>query len=242
MIQIAAEVLRNSFECGEPVRVRFGDYVLDSGTRELTCYGRAVPLSPKVFEFLELLLERRPEAVAKEAMHDRLWPRSFVSESSLARLAAEARKALADDARKPRYLRTVFGFGYAFCAEAVEDRPRVESGLACRLTIGARDIPLSPGENVLGRADEAAVSIPSTKASRRHARIVVKEQRAVLEDLASKNGTFLRGKLIEAPSPLADGDEISIGEVVMTFRIIRGRGSTETARRRATATGLRGPR
>ena len=191
-----------------PLRVRFGHYVLDSGTRELACRGRAVPLSPKVFELLELLLERRPEAVAKDAIHDRLWPKSFVSESSLARLAAEARAALADDARKPRYLRTVFGFGYAFCGEAVEERPRVGSGLACRLTIGTRDIPLSPGENVLGRADEAAVSIPSTKASRRHARIVVEKQRALLEDLASKNGTFLRGQLIEAPRSLADGDEI----------------------------------
>jgi DNA-binding winged helix-turn-helix (wHTH) protein len=216
--------------------------VLDSGTRELACRGRAVPVSPKVFELLELLLERRPEAVAKEAIHDRLWPKSFVSDSSLARLAAEARAALADDARKPRYLRTVFGFGYAFCGEAVEERPRVGSGLACRLTIGTRDIPLSPGQNVLGRADEVAVSIPSTKASRRHARILVEEKRAVLEDLASKNGTFLRGKLIEVPSALADGDEIAIGEVVMTFRITGGEGSTETASRRGTATGLRGRR
>ena len=225
-----------------PLRVRFGDYVLDSGTRELARRGRAVPVSPKVFELLELLLERRPEAVAKEAIHDRLWPNSFVSESSLARLAAEARAALGDDARKPRYLRTVFAFGYAFCGEVVEERARVRSGLACRITIGTRDIPLSPGANVLGRGDEAAVSIPSTKASRRHARIVVDEQRAVLEDLASKNGTFLRGSLIEAPVALAEGDEISIGEVVMTFRITRGAGSTETASRRGRATGLRGRR
>jgi DNA-binding winged helix-turn-helix (wHTH) protein len=242
MIQLTPEVLRISFESGEPLRVRFGDYVLYSGTRELTRRGRAVPLSPKVFELLELLLERRPEAVAKDAIHDRLWPKSFVSESSLARLAAEARAALADDARKPRYLRTVFGFGYAFCGEAVEERPRVESGLACHLTIGPRKIPLSLGENVLGRADEAVVSIPSTKASRRHARIVVEERSAALEDLASKNGTFLRGQLIEAPSPLSDGDEITIGEVVITFRITRGGGSTETASRRGTATGLRGGR
>jgi pSer/pThr/pTyr-binding forkhead associated (FHA) protein len=101
---------------------------------------------------------------------------------------------------------------------------------------------LSPGENVLGRADEAVVSIPSAKASRRHARILVEERRAVLEDLTSKNGTFLRGKRIEAQSPLADGDEISIGEVVMTFRIIRGGGSTETASRSGTAPALRAGR
>jgi hypothetical protein len=81
-----------------------------------------------------------------------LWPNTFVSESSLARLAAEARAALADDARKALYVRTVFGFGYAFCAEAVEERPRAASGLACRLSIGPRDVPLHPGENILGLA------------------------------------------------------------------------------------------
>ena len=217
-----------------PLRVRFGDYVLDSGTRELACRGRAVPLYPKAFELLELLLERRPDAVAKADIHERLWPKSFVSESSLARLAAEARTALGDDARRPRFLRTVFGFGYAFCGEALEEPARIRSGLGCRLSIGPREVPLSAGENILGRAEDVAVSIPSSKASRRHARIVVEAHRALLEDLASKNGTFLRGKLLEAPSPLGDGDEISIGEVIMTFRITRRDGSTETASHRAT--------
>ena len=116
------------------------------------------------------------------------------------------------------------------------------SGLACRLSIGTRDIPLSPGDNVLGRDEGAAVSIPSTKASRRHARIVVEEQRAVLEDLASKNGTFLRGKLIEAPSPLADGDEITIGEVVMTFRTTGGKARPRPPAAEERRRGLRGRR
>jgi len=214
--------------------------VLDSGARELLCRGRPVPVSPKVFELLEMLVEHRPEAVAKQAIHDRLWPHSFVSDSSLARLAAEARAALTDDARKPRYLRTVFGFGYAFCAETVEEVARPRPGMTCRVSIGTRDIPLATGENVLGRSERAAVSVPSSKASRRHARIVVEERRAVLEDLASKNGTFLRGELVGAPTPLADGDEISIGEVVMTFRSSGGIGSTETASRHRTATGPRG--
>jgi DNA-binding winged helix-turn-helix (wHTH) protein len=191
-----------------------------------------VSVSPKVFELLEVLVEHRPEAVAKQAIHDRLWPNSFVSDSNLARLAAEARAALADDARRPRFLRTVFGFGYAFCGEAVEESARPGPGLACRVSIGTREIPLSTGENVLGRSERAAVSIPSRKASRRHARIVVDEQRAVLEDLASKNGTFLHGELVAAPTPLADGDEISIGEIVITFRSTGGMGSTETALRR----------
>ena len=50
-----------------------------------------------------------------------------------------------------------------------------------------------------------------------------------IEDLGSKNGTFVRGKRIQAPSPLADGDEIRLGSVPMTFRIFAISGSTETA-------------
>lgn len=213
------------------MRVRFGEFVLDSTTREVTRGGAVVPIAPKVFQLLELLLERRPGAVAKAEIHDRLWPDTFVSESNLARLAAEAREALGDQARDPRYLRTVFGFGYAFCGEAVEERRGPRPGPVCALVVGGREIAIHDGENVLGRAEDAVVWINSSKASRRHARILVREGGAILEDLGSKNGTFLRGRRIEQPSPLDDGDEICVGDVVMTFRFLRGSRSTETASR-----------
>jgi DNA-binding winged helix-turn-helix (wHTH) protein len=212
------------------MRVRFGEFVLDSTTREVTRGGTVVRLAPKVFQLLELLLERRPGAVAKAEIHERLWPHTFVSESNLARLAAEAREALGDRARDPRYLRTVFGFGYAFCGEAVEER-RARPAPICRLVVAGREIALAGGENILGRAEDAVVWINSSKASRRHARILVGEGGATLEDLGSKNGTFLRGQRIEQPCSLDDGDEICVGEVVMTFRFVRGSRSTETASR-----------
>ena len=60
-------------------------------------------------------------------------------------------------------------------------------------------IPLSDGEHVLGRGPDSLVRIGSTKASRDHARIVVEEGRAVLEDLGSKNGTYLDGRRLEQP-------------------------------------------
>jgi DNA-binding winged helix-turn-helix (wHTH) protein len=213
------------------MRVRFGEFVLDSTTRELTRGGAVVPVAPKVFQLLELLLERRPGAVAKAEIHERLWPSTFVSESNLARLAAEAREALGDDARDPRYLRTVFGFGYAFCGEAVEERQAPRPGPLCALVVGGRQIGLHDGENILGRAEDAVVWINSSKASRRHARILVGDGGAILEDLGSKNGTFLRGQRVEQPYALDDGDEICVGEVVMTFRFVRGSRSTETASR-----------
>jgi len=213
------------------MRVRFGEFVLDSATRELTRGGAVVPLAPKVFQLLEMLLERRPGAVAKAEIHDRLWPRTFVSESNLARLAAEARAALGDQARAPRYLRTVFGFGYAFCGEAIDDGQAPRPGPLCALVVGGREIGLHDGENILGRAEDAAAWINSSKASRRHARILVGEGGATLQDLGSKNGTFLHGRRIEQPCALDDGDEICVGEVVMTFRLLRGARSTETASR-----------
>ena len=213
------------------MRVRFGEFVLDSATREVTRAGAVVAVAPKVFQLLELLLERRPGAVAKAEIHDRLWPDTFVSESNLARLAAEARGALGDNARDPRYLRTVFGFGYAFCGDAVEERPALRPAPLCALVVAGREIGLHDGENILGRAEDAVVWINSSKASRRHARILVGEGGATLQDLGSKNGTFLRGHRIEEPRPLGDGDEICVGEVVMTFRLVRGARSTETASR-----------
>jgi DNA-binding winged helix-turn-helix (wHTH) protein len=213
------------------MRVRFGEFVLDSTTREVRRGGEVVPVAPKVFQLLELLLERRPGAVAKAEIHDRLWPDTFVSDSNLARLAAEARETLGDHARDPRYLRTVFGFGYAFCGDAVEERPARRPGPLCAVIVGGREIALDDGENILGRADDAAVSINSSKASRRHARILVGGDGALLEDLGSKNGTFLRGQRIGEPRALDDGDEICVGEVVMTFRFMRGSSSTETASR-----------
>jgi DNA-binding winged helix-turn-helix (wHTH) protein len=211
------------------LRTRFGDFVLDSATRELTRGGAVLPVPPKVFQLLELLLDRRPSAVAKGEIHDQLWPSTFVTESNLARLVAEARAALDDDAREPRFLRTVYGFGYAFCGQAVEDRPVRGTGVACAVAIGGREVGLSQGENVLGRAEDAAVRINSSKASRRHARILVGEAGAVLEDMGSKNGTFLRGQRIEGPCPLADGDEVCVGDVLMTVRFAAGPRSTETA-------------
>ncbi len=210
------------------MRFRFDEFVFDSGARELLRNGRTVPLTPKALSLLGALLERRPEALSKQQLLELLWPDTFVSESSLARLAAEVRKAIGDDARAPRFLRTVYGFGYAFHGEARDEAAPARTPRAgFRLVLGPREIPLFEGENLLGRAEDATGWIDSPKASRRHARIVVSGGRATLEDLGSKNGTFLRGRRLTGPAPLADGDEIVIGPILMTFRV-GGSGSTET--------------
>ncbi len=214
------------------MRIDFGEFALDSEARELARDGRRVPLTPKAFQLLELLVRRRPRALSKAQIHDALWPGTHVTEASLARVASEIRDALDDDAREPRYVRTVYGYGYAFVGQATaRDAARTAAGgplYPCRLVWGKREIPLVEGENVIGRVEDAALWIDSTKISRRHACIAVSGAAATLQDLGSKNGTYLRGKKLSGPATLADGDEIGVGAVILVFRSARAVGSTET--------------
>ena len=211
------------------VSVRFGDCVLATDRRELLRAGQPVPLTGKAYQLLELLLEKRPRAVAKTEIHERLWPATFVSEVNLATLVFEIRRAIGDVARRPRYVRTVRGFGYAFCGEALGQQAAAPSGaLVYRLFWGDREVSLEAGESILGRDRDAAVWIDSATVSRHHARIVVTEEGATLEDLGSKNGTFLWERRLDSPVRVEDGDEFLVGSVRVRFRALPRPHSTET--------------
>ena len=84
------------------MRVRFGSFVLDFEARQLERGGHPVHLTPKALELLELLVERRPNAVSKAEIHDRLWPDTFVADVNLPVLVHELREALEDDPHEPR--------------------------------------------------------------------------------------------------------------------------------------------
>ena len=214
--------------------MRFGGFVLDSEGRRLLRDGQHVPLGPKAFELLDFLVERRPRALSKAQLRDRLWPRVAASASSLATVVSELRRALDDDPRRPRFLRTVYGFGYAFCGEAPPPQTTgPEAGPKDpRLIWERREFPLREGENLLGRSQDAAARIDAATVSRHHARILVSKDGATLEDLGSKNGTFLRGQRLSAPRALRDGDEIALGRIRLTFRMPSGQASTQTEARR----------
>lgn len=197
------------------MRYVFGDFVLDGDTRLLLQTGREVPLGAKGFELLELLIRSRPRALSRTRLRAALWPATHVGSSSLHVLVSQVRAALGDDAQEPRWVRTVHGFGYAFREEAVEeglgeDRPPPEAS-RLRVSLDDREWSLREGENIVGRDPEAAVRIESAGVSRHHARITVQGGRATLEDLGSKNGTWLGGERVEAPRALRDGDVIRLG-------------------------------
>jgi DNA-binding winged helix-turn-helix (wHTH) protein len=214
------------------MRLVFGDCVFDSGTREVLRGGHAAALPQKAFSLLELLIARRPNAVSKEEIHEHLWPGTYVSDASVANLVADLRAALGDDARKPRTIRTVHRFGYAFRADVkeAESRPApAVSRVSCRILWDGREIHLRDGENVIGREPEAVIWIDDSSVSRRHARIMVGSDGAALEDLGSKNGTKLQGERIRNVAPLRDRDVIQIGPASMVVRVYRAVGTTETA-------------
>ena len=205
------------------MHVVFGDCEFDSGRHLVLRHGRPVPLSPRAFQFLDLLLDRRPEAISKTELLECLWPGTFVSDASLHNLVAEVRAALGDSPRVARYIRTIPRFGYAFHGDA---RPLAASSAAAspdissspRLISTRGDWLLSEGENIVGRDAECAVRIQSPTVSRRHARIVVKNGAASVEDLKSKNGTYVDGKAARHALPLNDGDQVRVGSVTMTYR------------------------
>jgi DNA-binding winged helix-turn-helix (wHTH) protein len=201
---------------------RFGDFTIDVDTRRLRRLGQDVHLTPKGFDLLNLLIDNPDRAMSKAELQQKIWPSTFVEETNLASLIAEIRRALSGS----QWIRTVYGFGYQFVGTVSrEAHPFEPDSARLWLMVEGRPIPLMEGVNVIGRAPDATIQLDSPGISRYHARIVVAQGEATLEDVGSKNGTQLNARRITTATPLADGDEIRIGAVALIFRI----GSQETA-------------
>jgi DNA-binding winged helix-turn-helix (wHTH) protein len=215
------------------MRVGFADFTLDSDTRQLLRHKDEVGLSPKAFDVLHMLVERRPNVVSKAELHDRIWPRTFVVDANLNVLVAEIRAVLADDPKTPRFIRTVHRVGYAFCGSAVDlSTPPVDAVAhsRCWLAWDTQTFPLVEGDNLVGRDPRSTVWLDVSGVSRRHARIRVANDQAILEDLGSRNGTFLRDVSVTSPTPLEDGDVIRVGSITMRFRMWSDERAPQTER------------
>jgi DNA-binding winged helix-turn-helix (wHTH) protein len=211
------------------MRFEFDDLTFDSDARQLWSGANEVRLSPKAFDLLALLIARRPDAVSKADIREHLWPGTFVSESSLPSLVSEIREAIADHRRTPGLVRTLHGFGYAFRADVKETvKPGAAAAGPNAWLVGATEVALRPGENVLGRDGEGIILVKSSTVSRRHAQIVIDANGVMVEDLGSKNGTYVNDQRVSGPTPITDGDQIRVGSLLFTFRQSHGAESTET--------------
>jgi DNA-binding winged helix-turn-helix (wHTH) protein len=208
---------------------RFGAFTVNDSTRQLLSPGGELHLSPKAYELLTILLACRPNVVSKTELQERLWPETFVQETNIAGLVAEIRRSLSDPAGTPLFIRTVHRVGYRFVGEVTADDPAPSAARSkFHLEMGDRRFFLMDGKNVIGRAPEATIQIDSPGVSRLHAHILVENGEATLEDLGSKNGTHLNGTRIDTATALADGHEIRVGTIVLTFRSTPASDVTET--------------
>lgn len=194
------------------MRATFGRFTFDSEQRTLLDGTQPVHLGPKAFRLLEILVANTPRTLSKHELYEQIWPDTFVDEANLAGLINEVRAGLGDPARKPRFIRTVHGFGYSFCGDLQNHAPT-----EAVVTFRSREFSLHAGENVLGRDSSADVQIDDVTVSRRHASITIAGA-ATLRDLDSKNGTFIDGVRLTSSQPLSDGQTFVLGDASITFR------------------------
>jgi predicted ATPase/DNA-binding winged helix-turn-helix (wHTH) protein len=103
------------------MQLHFGSNTLDLAVRELRCDGAAVGLEPRAFAVLAHLVEHRDRTVPKEELLDEVWGDRFVGESALTTQIAHLRRAVGDDGRSQRVIRTVHRVGYRFVAPVTAD-------------------------------------------------------------------------------------------------------------------------
>ena len=129
---------------------RFGEFIVDTDQKVLLRQDKELPLTPKLFETLLILVENSGRIVQKEQFMERLWPHTFVEEANLTSNIQQLRKSLGDNARQPHYIETVTKRGYRFIA----DVQRVETG-----NNGVHDSAT--------RADTSLTAIPATVIDRK---------------------------------------------------------------------------
>jgi DNA-binding winged helix-turn-helix (wHTH) protein len=208
-------------------RLYFDPFILDLDRRLLLRGEQEIHITPKAFQLLHTLADNAPKAMSKDELFDLVWQGIVVAEVNLASTINDLRVALGDDARHPKFIRTVHAYGYAFVAPVRTETGTHRRSTRFHLVVAGNDVPLTPGEHIMGRDQDATVVVPDNAVSRRHARITVKDDSALLEDLGSKNGTFLNGTRLAEPATLRPGDVITVGSITAVFRDL---GTTESTR------------
>ena len=214
--------------------LRFGPFSLDLDQRRLLRSGHDIPLTPKAFELLKLLVERRPRAISKDEIIQTVWKDTFVTENNVATTIRDLRDALDDDARDPRYVRTSYAYGYAFVGDVASEDTQTDDSPGVsdwRLIYAHRELHLKPGENIVGRSGPDVLVLDSVTVSRHHARLTLEGARLFCEDLGSKNGTWVQSRPATTRLEVHDGDELRLGSAILIARIVSHAQTTQTVER-----------
>jgi DNA-binding winged helix-turn-helix (wHTH) protein len=98
----------------------FGPFRADALKRRLLRDGKIVPLTPKAFDTLLVLIENSAQVVEKDDLMAKVWPGIAVEENNLTQNVSTLRKALGERRDEPQYILTVSGLGYRFIASVNE--------------------------------------------------------------------------------------------------------------------------
>lgn len=211
------------------MQLRLNDCVIDTDSRQVVWRGHPVSLSPKAFQLIAVLADASPKALSKDELQSVLWPKTYVVEANLSNLVGEIRAALHDSPREPKFIRTVHGYGYAFCGDPVSDaRPHETATPSYWLSFGDEQLRLRAGDNIVGRAIDADVRLDVVGISRRHARILIINGEVFVEDAGSKNGTFVKGQRITSRQRLAPDEEVAFASTRVRLRAANPPEPTET--------------
>ena len=210
---------------------RLAQWRVDPTACELRDGDEVIRLRPKVMELLAVFARNPGEVMSKHCLLDLVWSDVTVGDASLTVAVGELRDALGDNPEKSEFIETIPRRGYRLIAPVSRDEiddMRAEASRFWLMGAGL-ELVLRQGINLIGRAPDAEIRIESPKVSRRHARITVDGDTAVVEDLGSKNGTFVDDHRVTSPTPLANGNQLRLGQLAALLRIvIADRNSTIT--------------
>lgn len=208
-------------------RLRFADFELDLVAYTLWRGGDRVRLQRIPMELLIRLVQARGALVDRPRIQAALWgPEVFLDQEAAINTAVrKLRKALGDDPDSPRFIETVVGKGYRFVApvlEIVNEAPAAARLMFPKYVVrhAGQEFALTEGDNLVGRDPDAHVFIDHPSVSRRHALIRIGPRQVLIEDLRSRNGTFVDGRRIDARTELQQGSVIGAGPVTLTFHAI----------------------
>ena len=149
----------------------FDSFVVDAGKSVLSREGQSVPLTPKAFEILLVLVRNPGRVLKKEELLEEVWPDAFVDENNLPRNISSLRKALGEGPAEHKYIVTLPGQGYRFVAEVRQlESP---NGTPSRSLL--EGVPLEPAksEPAIAVHEEAVRSEPAPSKPRSISLLVV---------------------------------------------------------------------
>ena len=126
------------------MRYRFGPFLLSPARRVLCRQDKVIPIIPRYFDLLLLLVEERHRAVSRHEIFDRVWADVVVSDGALTQAIRTIRRTLGDGSQASLFIRTVSRHGYQFVGADVVLEP--DDG-----PLPARESPVEPspvGANV----------------------------------------------------------------------------------------------